>query len=330
MAETKYGTIIHIRLVELGSGLDIGDYIICRKGKWERLRVPDWYCASEGLLPEGYDLEYYKSESENYIDLKTFTIKFPVIEEFKYDKITGTASFNLTVEKNRFKIVKSEYMPDSQISRPESDSVKDTFPYCEKTIDFLKDNCYFCSDTLKDINCKIKEFKYVGQSNGKKYYYGLYQEKKDNGEYYDKYFIIYEGQKNYKNLKPVKYFYPDDTIEHYFVELANTKFGLIIHIYVSNGNGGWDDGEYIIYRKGRWEILKIPEWNCVYEWVKPEEYWFCRGRTIDLKNMTFKLPVYSYNDACCCPSKGIVKSKLTIDDSGFRVLSSRYYPDLTE
>jgi hypothetical protein len=331
MAETKYGTIIHIQIVDQAPGLDEGEYIIYRKGKWEKLRIPDWYCASEGLLPEGYCLNYYSPDNHIKIDLKTFNIKFPVIEEFKRNKTNGTASFKLGVEKNRFKIVKSAYIPISQVYRTESDAAIDTFSYCIKTIDFLQNNCYNCGDSSKDVDCKIKEFKYFGEANGKQYYFGLYAHKDDqDGKYYNKYFIIYEGKKGKNNLKPIHFFYPKDYIEYYFVEITNTKYGLIIHTYVSDGNGGDDNGEYIIYRKGRWEKLKIPNWNCVYEWVKPEEYWFCRGRTIDLKNMTFTLPVYSHDDACCCPRKGIVKSKLTIDEKGFRVISSKYYPDLTE
>ena len=112
--------------------------------------------------------------------------------------------------------------------------------------------------------------------------------------------------------------------------MVNTKYGLVIHIYVSNGNGHWDFGEYIIFRNGAWEKLKIPDWGCVYEWVKPEDTYFCRGNRLDLKTMTNTFAVYSYNDGCCCPTKGVVKSKLTIDDTGFRVLSSKYYPDLSE
>jgi hypothetical protein len=46
--------------------------------------------------------------------------------------------------------------------------------------------------------------------------------------------------------------------------------------------------------------------------------------------MTNKFSVYSHDDACCCPTKGVVISKLTIDENGFRVISSKYYPDLNE
>ena len=84
--------------------------------------------------------------------------------------------------------------------------------------------------------------------------------------------IIYEVKKNKNNLKPIHLFYPEEFIEHYDVEIANTKYGLIIHIYVSDGNGQYDNGEYIIHRNGRWEKLKIPRWYCVYEWVKPKNY----------------------------------------------------------
>ena len=109
--------------------------------------------------------------------------------------------------------------------------------------------------------------------------------------------------------------------------MVNTKYGLIIHIELVSGNGNWDNGEYIIKRNGRWEKLKMPDWNCVYEWIIPEDTWFCRGNYIDLKDMTNTFAVYSDNDACCCPTKGIVTSKLTIDDYGFKVISSTYDPN---
>ncbi len=85
--------------------------------------------------------------------------------------------------------------------------------------------------------------------------------------------------------------------------------------------------KYIIKRKGKWKELEIPNWGCVYEWIIPEDTEFCKGNYIDLKDMTNTFAVYSYDDACCCPSKGIVTSKLTIDDNGFRVISSKYDPD---
>lgn len=327
IAETKYGTIIHIQIVDQAPGLDKGEYIIYRNGKWEKLRVPDWYCATEGLLSGDYYLDYYTPDNYIKIDLKTFTIKFPVVEDLKHNKTNGTASFKLAVEKSRFKIVKSEYVPGSQIHRSESDAVKDTFSYCEKTINFLQNNCYSCYDSSKDVGCKIKEFKYVGDGNGKQYYYGLYQEREDNGKYYNKYFIIYEGKKNKKNLKPVHYFYPDETIEHYFVKLANTRYGLIIHNYVSNGNGGFDFGEYIIYRKGKWKKLNVPKWRCIYEWILPENYSLNKGSVVDFNSMAITFQVRKRDDAYCCPTGGIVTSKLTIDENGFRVISSKYYPD---
>lgn len=330
MTNTKFGQIIHIQLVNESAGLDEGEYIIYRNGKWDRLRKPDWFCAAKGLLPEAYSLDFHSSDEYIKIDLKTTSIKIPVEkkEDGIYTATDGYVLFNLVVEKDRFGIASSKYVPDSHIQNSESNSNKDSFSYCEKTIDFLKNNCYSCRDSSQDVNCKIKEFKYFGEGNGKQYYYGLYQQRNSQSDYDERYFIVYEGQKNKKNLKPIHYVFDKDVFDSYNFEITNTKYGLIIHIYLTNGNGGWDDGEYIIYKKGKWKKLKIPEWYCVYEWIKPENYWFCRGGTINLKNMTMTLSVYSHDDACCCPTKGIVKSKLTIDENGFRVISSKYYPDL--
>lgn len=332
MIKSEFGYIIHIQFVEYAAGWDEGEYIIYRNGKWDRLREPDWVCAAEGLLPEDYSLDFHSSDEYIKIDLKTMSIKIPVEKKKDgiYTATDGYVIFNLTVEKNRFGIVKSKYIPGILEKGNKLNPIKNLIPNCEKSIEFLNNNCYDCEEKSKDLGCKVKEFKEVGVLNGKKYFFGLYAQRDDDGNYYNKYFIIYEGKKGKNNLKPIHIFYPEDIIEYYSVEITNTKYGLIIHIYVSNGNGHDDGGEYIIYRNGRWEKLKIPEWYCVYEWVKPEDYWFCRGRTIDLKNMTITIPVYSHDDACCCPTKGIVKSKLTIDENGFRVISSKYYPDLNE
>lgn len=332
MIKTEYGYIIHIQCVRNGAGWDEGEYIIYRNGKWERLREPNWFCAAEGLLPEDYSLDFHSSDSYIKIDLKTMTIKIPVEKKVNeiFTPTDGYVLFNLVVEKDRFGIANSKYVPDLHIQNLESNSNKDSFSYCEKTIDFLQNNCYNCGDSSKDVDCKIKEFKYFGEGNGKQYYYGLYHQRNKKSDYYDRYFIIYEGKKNNKNLKPIHYIFDEDVFDYYNFEITNTKYGLIIHIYLTNGNGAWDDGEYIIYRNGRWEKLKIPEWECVYEWIKPDEYWFCKGSTIDLKTMTIKFPVYSFDDPCSAPTKGIVKSNLTIDRDGFRVISSKYYPDQTE
>jgi hypothetical protein len=323
MVKTKYGYIVHIQLVDPAAGLDEGEYIIYRNDKWERLREPDWFCASEGLIPDIYSLAFYRSDPWVKIDLQTMSIKIPV-------EAGGFVIFNLIVEKDRFEIKDSKYLPESKSQNLWNNTAKDTFSYCKKTIDFLQNNCYYCEGNFVDANCKLKEFKKLGNYNGKQIYYGLYCDKYDDGSYYDSHFIIFEGKRNSKFLKPVEFFYPDEFIEYYDVEMTNTKYGLIIHIYMSNGNGGFDMGEYIIYRNGKWEKLKVPEWGCVYEWVIPEYYYFCRGNTLDLKTMTNKFSVYSHDDACCCPTKGIVKSKLTIDENGFRVISSKYYPDLNE
>lgn len=323
LTNTKYGQIIHIHLVDDSAGWDDGEYVIYRAGNWERLREPDWTCASEGLIPDIFSLAFFRADPWVKIDLKTMSIKIPVYEG-------GVVIFNLTVEKDRFGIAESKYFPETKSRNLWINTEKDIFSYCKKTIDFLQNNCYLCDGNIVDANCKLKEFKKLGDHNGKQFYYGLYSDKNDDGSYYDSHFIIYEGKMNSKFLKPIEFFYPYEIIEYYNVEMTNTKYGLIIHIYFSNGNGGFDMGEYIIYRNGRWEKLEVPDWDCVYEWVIPEDTYFCRGNFLDLKAMTNTFSVYSHDDACCCPTRGIVKSKLTIDDNGFRVLSSKYYPDLSE
>lgn len=324
MTKTKYGDIIHIQLVEKEGGWDEGEYIIFRNDKWEKIRIPNWFCAAESLLPEGYNLDFNDTEPWIKIDLENMSIKIPV--EKDYEPTGGFVNFKLAVEKDRFGIVNSKYIPGNlnKNKNPNTDGV--SYSYCEKSIDYLQNNCYPCRDSSKDVDCKDMEFKHLGDNNGKQYYYGLYLLSNKNNDYDSSYFVIYEGKKGENNLKPVHFLFLEGRYS-YNVEMVDTKYGLIIHIELVSGNGGWDDGEYIIYRKGKWKKLKIPNWNCVYEWIKPEDTWFCRGNYIDLKEMTNTFAVYSYDDGCCCPTRGFVTSKLTIDDNGFRVISSKYDPD---
>lgn len=191
LTDTKYGQIIQILLLDNSSAADISEYIVYRQGKWERLREPSWSCASEGLIPAEYSLDYYGSDPW-VIDLKTMSIKIPVIEG-------GSVIFNLTVEKDRFGIASSKYIADSKIKDLEYKTEMGTFPNCEKTIDFLKSNCYICDGNIVNTNCKLKEFKKLGNHNGKQFYYGLYSEKDDEGDYIYSHIIIYEGKLHQKN-----------------------------------------------------------------------------------------------------------------------------------
>ena len=328
MTKTIYGYVIHIQLVEKIAGWDNGVYIIYRNGKWERLKQPNWDCAAKDLVPKNFDLDYLGSNDFVKINLKEMYYKIPVEEIVSgvYTPTDGYVIFHLTVEKDRFRIAGSEYIPDQKIRNTESDSVKDSFTHCEKTIDFLQNNCYTCDDSSKSTDCYDMEFKYLGENNSEQYYYGLYLLRTVDDDD-SSYFVIYEGAKGDKKLKSV-YFLPMRGQYSYNVEMVNTEYGLIIHILLENGNGGWDCGAYIINRYGKWKDLNIPDWTCVYESVIPEDTWFCKGNCIDLEGMTYTLDVYSSDDACCCPTRGTVTSKLTIDEDGFKVISSKYYPDL--
>lgn len=327
MVKTKFGYIIHIMLQDKIPAKDDGEYIILRNGKWEKIREPNWFCAAKNLLPEGYNLDFYSAESWVKIDLKNMSIKIPV--EYDYHPTGGFVYFKLAVEKDRFGIVSSNYIPGKIPKKKYSKTDAVTYTISKKSIDYLKRNCYPYRDNLTNFDCIIREFKYLGDDNGKQYYYGLYILGTDNYPNDSSYFVIYEGKKGDKNLIPVHFLFTDFDYS-YSVEMVNTKYGLIIHIFLLSGNGGWDSGEYIIRRNGKWKKLNIPDWNCVYEWIIPEDTHFCRGNYIDLKEMTNTFSVYSYDDGCCCPTRGIVTSKLTIDDNGFRVISSKYYPDLSK
>ena len=158
MVNSKFGYIIHIQFVEHAAGWDEGEYIIYRNGKWDRLREPDWFCAAEGLLPEGYSLDFHSSDNYLKIDLKTMSIKIPVEKKIEgmYTPTHGYVIFNLTVEKNRFGIIKSKYIPGILEKGNKTNNNKNLISNCEKSIEYLKINCYDCEGNSKDLGLRLR------------------------------------------------------------------------------------------------------------------------------------------------------------------------------
>lgn len=205
---------------------------------------------------------------------------------------------------------------------------------CSNTIEYLKHHFYACSkyDSLK--KCKVEEFGYLGQVNNRYYYYQIYQvydtagiENKDSA-FNENDLDIFEGI----NKTSVKYVYGiGSAIDVFYFDkpdFINTKYGYVLHINMFSGNGGWDSGDYFIFREGEWKRLKVPNFTEPLSKIIPKDDWFCRGSTIDLGEMIIEYYVYKKNDACCCPTGGKALANLKITkDNKVIITSMKYIPE---
>ncbi len=206
---------------------------------------------------------------------------------------------------------------------------------CEQSIKFLQDHCFSCNYENNATKCKVEEFKYLGMV-GNKYYYSssTLEYDSDSGMDLDKRYnvrnvTIYEGNSKEK-VKPV---YSTGggfgAVEHVYTELVWTQNYTIIHIGISNGNGGFDSGEFFVFREKAWYRLKVPDFNSEFEDVIPKNCSFnSRGGWIDLKDLTFNRSVYKENEPACCPTGGklIAYLKLSLDNK-ILVTKTKYFSD---
>jgi hypothetical protein len=209
---------------------------------------------------------------------------------------------------------------------------------CEKSLEFLENNCYYCENNLDSAICKVDQFNFLGEIHGRYFYAGVYHISNSNSGLlanyyaYDKIFIlIFEGKGKNKNLKPIHILSPSESYSYYnspSFELVNSKYGIIIHIYLDSGNGHWDEGEYIIFRNGSWHVMEIPDFYNLFISIIPKGAWFCKGGKIDLEEMTVSFDVYKEDDPCCCPTGGIVIAKLKVSkDNKFVIGKCQYLPN---
>jgi hypothetical protein len=207
---------------------------------------------------------------------------------------------------------------------------------CENSVKFLEDNCFTCDNEINARKCKVEEFKYLGEVNNHFYYSSIYLDyHPESGNDLDKEFnvrmiAIFEGT-NKERVKPV---YSTGggfgAVEHTYTELVSTKDYSIIHIGISDGNGGFDNGEFFIFKNNAWYRLTVPDLDSEFEDVIPKNCNFnSRGGWIDLKNLTFNRSVYKENEPSCCPTGGklIAYLKLTSDNK-LLVTKKEYFPNL--
>jgi len=207
---------------------------------------------------------------------------------------------------------------------------------CEVSISFLKDSCITCNKKNIDSKCKVEEFKYLGKVYNRYYYFAVtleYDSELDythDGKFNIRNVIIFEGKKNKEKVKPV-YSIGDyiGEFEEIFTELVSTNNGEFIHIYISNGNGHWDFGEYFIFRKGNWYKLDVPEVSKSLHSIIPKTYSFCKGGTIDLKKMKYDISVYKPSDPCAESTGGTARAYLRItNDNKIVITKTKYFPNL--
>lgn len=206
---------------------------------------------------------------------------------------------------------------------------------CEQSINFLRDNCFTCGDENSTARCKVEEFKYLGKADNKYYYSSIAVEydsvcgmDADKG-YNIRTVTIFEG-KTKDRISPVYYNWGSlEVFEHVYTTLDSTENGIFIHIYIYDGNGGWDTGEYFVFRNGNWLKLKIPEIPESLISIIPKTYKFCRGGVINFNKMTYDLAVYKKYDGCCCPTGGTARAYLTLsEDNKIIITNIGYIPDL--
>ena len=206
---------------------------------------------------------------------------------------------------------------------------------CVQSIDFLQDHCFTCNNEKAETKCKVEEFKYLGKVNNQYYYSSITLEYHSesgmdlNEEYNTRNVTIYEG-KNKKEVRPVYYTGGSfDIFEHVFIELVTAKKNNFIHIYVSDGNGGFDSGEFFVFKNNSWYKIKVPDLDSEFEHVIPKNCSFnSNGGWIDLNTLTFNRSVYKENEPSCCPTGGklIAYLKLTSDNKFF-VTKTKYFPN---
>ncbi|MFZ0455256.1 MAG: hypothetical protein WCE54_07435 [Ignavibacteriaceae bacterium] len=208
---------------------------------------------------------------------------------------------------------------------------------CSNSIDFLKKNCYTCvkSDSLK---CKVEEFGYIGKTNNRYYYYQISHRfdsndiKMEDGTNYQEEINIFEGINSKEDVKSIYKREEEETLYYFYKpDLVDTKYGYILHINATGGNGGWDNGDYLILRNNNWFKLEMPDFMTSFNSIMPDSCYFCRGSSIDLKKFIIKFAVFRGNDPCCCPTGGQIIAKLKISiDNHIKIISAKYFPKLKE
>jgi len=204
---------------------------------------------------------------------------------------------------------------------------------CFESVRWLSSHPDTCSHTLESSGWALKAFKRFGSVGGPAYYYGRYTKSGPNGDTPSgagtrHFILIFESPSDQENVSPVLAISGSEFFDE---ELGNptlteTAAGLLLHVFMTTGNGGWDFGCYLIHSQGEWKEVSVPNWSKVFLPYVPDSCWFCRGGEIDLTNMKAVFSVFNPSDACCCPSGGTVIGELAVTGTKLFVKAAHYFP----
>jgi hypothetical protein len=200
---------------------------------------------------------------------------------------------------------------------------------CVQSIQWLMTHVDTCLHDFPDGECMLQEFGRIGQIKNKSYFYGIYKTKL---AYDDTSHGIYEilSIHVFKTAQDTSVALPDlQEVAADFIErieppqFVATKYGTIMHIFMTGGNGGFDFGAYFLLRNDSWQRLGVPDWANVLKKI-PAGYSFCRGYTVDLSNMKFYASLCNYGDEYCCPTGGSIVAELSISSNSIWIQSEKY------
>ena len=204
---------------------------------------------------------------------------------------------------------------------------------CYESVRWLSNHPDTCSHTLEKSGWTLDTFKRFGSIGGRAYYYGVYRTsvpKPDSSfEGGMRHFIlIFESQPDQENVSPVLAISGSDFSDEELGKptMTETPAGVLLHVFMTTGNGGWDFGCYLIYSQAGWNEVSVPNWSRVFLPYVPDSCWFCRGGEIDLLNMKAVFSVFNPSDACCCPTGGTVIGELAISERRLVVQAAHYFP----
>jgi hypothetical protein len=207
----------------------------------------------------------------------------------------------------------------------------------QKPLAWVKTNCYQDSGDRSTDPCQVESSGYLGKVENRFYFYVIcreYQPPEDSTDNasdqrsFNAHSVsIFEGLGDSVLVKQVWSRATVDDAEYFEPpEIVETRYGYMFHIFISNGNGGWDDGEYFLRKDGKWIEQTMPDWNSVLKSKLPTNYSFCRGSQIDLESMSIELAAYTPDDGCCCPNGGSIYADLSIQNNQIKVDKAVYKP----
>ena len=204
---------------------------------------------------------------------------------------------------------------------------------CEVSLNLLWDHCFACPG--KSSHCTITKVGFLGEALGKKYYYGLYRRRIPPNQIVssdsEATVMIFESQEDTTSVRRIwELGSPFGVYSFDIPELVNTQYGPILHIPMSSGNEGIDDGFYYLRRNHAWIPL-----GCPYFYTSPDVdksiplgYYLSDVFHVNLEQMSIMAYVFKPDDSPHSPTGGSVVGVLTIeDDNSFAVKQIHYVPD---